>query len=133
GWSGRWKPQSLASAARLTMAARMAITADQLVPMPTWRYSQDPTPMPAPSVAPPTPAPARNQATDPQYRRCLARSDIGVIVDSIESPHGDQVPRRALTAVRANSAAVMCAVRVLQERVDGLPAHACSLALRAAS
>src|SRR5436190_23744397 len=58
----------------------------------------------APSVAPPSTVPATNHVVVTHQRWPRLRSPRGVIVESIEWPHGDHVDRTAATTARTRAA-----------------------------
>ncbi len=68
----------------------------------------------APRVTPPATAPRTNQEAVAPYRWPLPRSATGVMVESIDRPHGDQVERAAApTATNPAATAI--------QNVMGLP------------
>ena len=68
--------------------------------------------MPRPSVSPPTTAPITNQVAVERNRWPRPCSASGVMVDSIESPHGDQVERTA--AATATTSAISTRASCIQ-------------------
>src|SRR3954447_23253452 len=67
----------------------------------------------APSAMPPATAPATNHDAVTANRLCRPRSPNGVMLESIDSPHGDHVARTAPTTADATPIHTTAAVTAL--------------------
>src|SRR4051812_24970177 len=110
-WYGSWNPNTRRSeaAARAASTAATASAVDDvrstLAPSSAARVA-----VPTPNVAPPAAAPTTNHVAVAPKRWRRVRSASGVMVDSIDWPHGDHVERTAAATASATASTMRTSI-----------------------